>query len=167
MCRLHVRSLADSPQYETVSYVWNTSTPAVTVSLNNVQYQIPASAAAALRRLRFDNQPRLVWIDAICINQDDLVERGEQVILMRTVYTCSMGNLIYLGESDNASQAVGFMNAIYEEAREFSEDFDYFEQLADEEGDIQAKVDWSVLQEVICNKWFRLVSSFHSAWFLR
>lgn len=45
--------------------------------------------------------PRL-WIDAVCIDQEDLDERSEQVGVMGEIYTSSIGNVIYLGEDDGS-----------------------------------------------------------------
>ena len=51
----------------------------------------------ALRRLRWLREPRTLWIDAICINQDDLDERAQQVMLMRKIYSKADRVLVWLG----------------------------------------------------------------------
>jgi hypothetical protein len=53
----------------------------------------------ALLRLRLPTQPRLVWTDAICINQEDIEERGSQVKLMGDIYRFADSVVIWLGGS--------------------------------------------------------------------
>ncbi|EME45912.1 hypothetical protein DOTSEDRAFT_51529 [Dothistroma septosporum NZE10] len=62
--------------------------------------QASAGALAAVRRMRLRDRQRVYWIDAICINQHDLVEKGWQVASMGRVYINGTGNLIYLGEAE-------------------------------------------------------------------
>jgi hypothetical protein len=45
----------------------------------------------------------LIWVDAVCINQSDLVERGHQVSIMQNIYSKSMQTLIWLGDADHHS----------------------------------------------------------------
>jgi hypothetical protein len=53
----------------------------------------------ALRYLRKENSNRVLWVDAICINQKDKKERGHQVGMMRNVYSKATEVLVWLGES--------------------------------------------------------------------
>jgi hypothetical protein len=64
-------------------------------------YECPASSAAAIRRMRHASSVRTLWVDAICIDQDNLEERAQQVGQMGRVYRSSQKNLIYLGECRN------------------------------------------------------------------
>ena len=48
---------------------------------------------------------RTLWIDALCINQDDLVERSAQVSIMGSIYSNTSKVLIWLGEESANSQA--------------------------------------------------------------
>ncbi|KAK5696949.1 hypothetical protein LTR17_024144 [Elasticomyces elasticus] len=93
------------PAYETVSYVWGNPTRSACLKVSGVgngpRYRylfVPASTAAMLNRIRLSDRKRTIWQDAVCVNQDDLVERGHQVSLMSKVYSGSMGNIVYFGE---------------------------------------------------------------------
>ncbi|KAK5744030.1 hypothetical protein LTR17_002368 [Elasticomyces elasticus] len=68
--------------------------------------QVPASTEAALKRIRLPDRPCTVFIDAACINQDDIVERSQQVAMMRSIYARSICNLVYLGELNNNDLAI-------------------------------------------------------------
>jgi hypothetical protein len=47
------------------------------------------------------------WCDALCVNQNDLLERGQQVQIMRKIYSQSKHTFIWLGpEADDSSKAV-------------------------------------------------------------
>lgn len=43
------------------------------------------------------DKPRVLWIDAICINQADMQERSRQVTMMGDIYTLTAQNLVFLG----------------------------------------------------------------------
>ncbi|PMD54939.1 uncharacterized protein K444DRAFT_617389 [Hyaloscypha bicolor E] len=59
----------------------------------------------ALSHLCHPTEPRTLWIDALCINQEDLKEREEQVGQMRLVYNSARRVLVWLGEEDQNSGA--------------------------------------------------------------
>ena len=55
----------------------------------------------ALQRLRFPDRPRQLWIDAICINQSDSVEKTEQVALMGQIYAHAIRVIVWLGKASS------------------------------------------------------------------
>jgi hypothetical protein len=72
---------------------------------------------AALRQFRRNQgkNNRVIWIDAICINQEDLEERSRQVKLMRRIYTNSSRLVVWLGVADEEARvAASFIAKIYE-----------------------------------------------------
>lgn len=70
------------------------------MTVNGRAIHIPASAAQVLRRVRKATIARWIWIDAICIDQSNVAERGHQVGMMRDIYAQGSQNIVYLGESD-------------------------------------------------------------------
>ena len=52
----------------------------------------------ALKRLRQPTQGRIVWVDALCIDQDNVKEKIHQVAMMGDIYRSSSRVLIWLGE---------------------------------------------------------------------
>ncbi|KAK5722696.1 hypothetical protein LTR15_005928 [Elasticomyces elasticus] len=120
-CELRVVSLAKRPRplYNTISYVWGDGKEKCTIHVDGRSAEIIASAEQVLRRFRLRDRDRTIWLDAICINQGDVEERGEQVALMNAIYTGSSHNLIWLGEDDGfMAQAVIDIKALYREACE-------------------------------------------------
>lgn len=61
----------------------------------------------ALRALRLPDRDRLLWVDALCINQNDDVERGRQVRIMGQIYQNCVRDLLWLGpENAQISRAM-------------------------------------------------------------
>ena len=97
-CRLKNVDQPHEHDYEALSYFWGKG-PGTITELNSGQHiYITANCEAALRRLRLENHNRLLWIDAICINQSDTAERSRQVEIMQEIYTSAKRVIIWLGE---------------------------------------------------------------------
>ena len=78
-----------SGQYEALSYHWHVRR-GDRVSVNDVQIPVTANLRDALLHLRHPDKPRTIWIDAICINQEDIPEKNVQVGMMHDIYkNCS------------------------------------------------------------------------------
>jgi hypothetical protein len=107
-CKLEVNDLSNAPPFEALSYVWGNPEPAKIVICNTHSKKVTPNLGAALDRLRNEDTERLVWIDALCVNQDDLVERSEQVKLMKDIYSQAWRVVVWLGEDDedNAEAAI-------------------------------------------------------------
>ncbi|KAI0413224.1 heterokaryon incompatibility protein-domain-containing protein [Xylaria grammica] len=104
-CQLHVVSLDDQPKYEALSYVWGSSNDLVDIDVNGVAFSATRNLHAALRRLRehipdegSNEDSRTLWIDAVCINQNDPEEKRHQVQLMGDIYSQTAHGLLWLGE---------------------------------------------------------------------
>lgn len=63
------------PLYETISYVWGNPAKIALIELSGKYLRVPRNTHAALQRMRLRDKPRMLWIDAISINQDDIHER--------------------------------------------------------------------------------------------
>ena len=87
MCDLIIAHLDSLPPYEALSYCWGDSKDRFPITCNGVRgLAVTENLHSALKRLQLPNQPRLIWADAICINQEDIDERGSQVRLMKDIY---------------------------------------------------------------------------------
>ena len=85
--------------YEALSYTWgSTNDPAqVFVGSRRRSLSVTRNLADALIHLRLRDKPRKLWIDAICVNQADLKERGSQVKRMAKIYASATRVVIWLG----------------------------------------------------------------------
>jgi hypothetical protein len=104
------------PRYETISYVCGDQTIKAPINLHSSEVEVPATSEAALRRMRRRDRPRTLWIDAICINEADIDERGHQVGIMFDIYSKTSHNCIYLGPEDSETpKVIESMEAILRE----------------------------------------------------
>ncbi|KAI9862977.1 MAG: hypothetical protein M1813_004150 [Trichoglossum hirsutum] len=60
--------------------------------------QIGANFACALTHLRYPDQPRTLWVDAVCINQNGVDERNAQVKRMGSIYSLAGRVVVWLGQ---------------------------------------------------------------------
>ncbi|KAK1988792.1 heterokaryon incompatibility protein-domain-containing protein [Colletotrichum cereale] len=97
---------ADS--YEAVSYVWGSQDkPRRITSPSGADMAITENLYHCLRRIRLEDRPRLVWADALCINQADGAEKESQIMLMHDIYVSARRVLAYLGEeADGSGEAI-------------------------------------------------------------
>lgn len=105
-CQLQVISLAKSEgrYYEAVSYCWDDDQKSNLIDVNDRPYYITDSLNSFLRYRRDKDQSVTLWIDAICINQDDHEEKQKQVQLMRGIYLCSNRLTVWLGSPSGDTQ---------------------------------------------------------------
>ncbi|KFA71687.1 hypothetical protein S40288_09533 [Stachybotrys chartarum IBT 40288] len=99
-CTLHKVALKSDPPpvYEALSYTWGDASDTREIVLNGHVVSVTANLFLALRRLRLEDDVRVMWVDAVCINQLDLDERSQQVSLMRKIYSLCDEAAIWLGE---------------------------------------------------------------------
>lgn len=165
----HVR-LIDNPKFETISYVWGKASIRSSLVLHGCAASVPASSAAAIRRVRLENGVRVIWIDAVCIDQTNVEERNCQVALMRKIYSQASGNIVYLGESDTARAALTAVQAIDQEIRAEAHDSkSLYTKLWSEGGGwkypqtgFRSNVDLDALETLLSTPWFRYVHSYSS-----
>jgi hypothetical protein len=88
---------AELAPYEAISYVWGTSDRLFTLLCDGAVLPLTQSIRDALVRVRLPDRARRLWADQICINQDDVAERSQQVKLMNAVYKNASKVLVWLG----------------------------------------------------------------------
>lgn len=97
----HLRGeLQTAPAYTALSYTWTNDDPIIPVQVNNATVRIRPHLHAALQALRYVSKPRNLWIDAICINQEDPMEKEAQVSLMTKIFQEAAAVIVWLGEAD-------------------------------------------------------------------
>jgi hypothetical protein len=96
-------------EYEALSYAWGDRHRTYLIRESNSEVHITQNLHEALLRLRLKDQPRTIWVDAICINQDDGIEKGIQVQMMQQIYANALQVIVWLGEeSDHGKSASAF-----------------------------------------------------------
>ncbi|EWZ42976.1 hypothetical protein FOZG_07732 [Fusarium oxysporum Fo47] len=91
------------PVFEALSYVWGRQCDPVVATIEGEageclgNIKLGKNLGKALRHLRYQDQERVLWVDAICINQNDDVERATQVLQMSSIYQDCSRVIIWLG----------------------------------------------------------------------
>ncbi|OHE94782.1 HET domain-containing protein [Colletotrichum orchidophilum] len=85
--------------YEALSYAWGSTELSASITANGETLCITNNLFTALKDLRDDFLSRVMWIDAICIDQNNIAERGHQVGQMASIYRKAEQVVIWLGPS--------------------------------------------------------------------
>jgi hypothetical protein len=78
-CKLAHVSLHSNPDYEALSYTWGELEGLICILVDGHICEVRPDLEIALRHLCLEDKDRVLWIDALCINQDDISERNAQV----------------------------------------------------------------------------------------
>jgi hypothetical protein len=109
--------LEEAPPFEALSYTWGNPSPQTEIRCCGQTAKIGPSLYSALRHLRHSTrgQIRLMWADALCINQEDIPERNAQVRIMGDIYNTAASTVIWLGEADEyVTRAFGCLGRLHE-----------------------------------------------------
>ena len=90
-------SSSDKIPYEALSYTWGSPERTFTIILNGKTLSITNNLYLALQYLRLTDEDRVIWVDAVCINQENIRERGHQVKQMCRIYSEVEEVIIWLG----------------------------------------------------------------------
>jgi hypothetical protein len=112
-CDLKEVSLDSDPQYEALSYAWGDPKTVKTISLRKEEFTVTLSAWTALKALRYKNQVRVLWIDAICIHQNNDIERNAQIRLMGMIYRKASTVRVWIGTGEsNDKMAISLLRSL-------------------------------------------------------
>jgi hypothetical protein len=102
--------------WEALSYTWGDSAElARTIVINERKKKITTTLETALRYLRDEIDIKFLWVDALCIDQDNNKEKGHQLRLMRFIYEEAACVRVWLGEwEEHGEQAMIFLMFIQE-----------------------------------------------------
>ncbi|KAL8951477.1 MAG: hypothetical protein Q9222_002554 [Ikaeria aurantiellina] len=122
----------EAPDYEALSYTWaSTDDPSEIIVTDSTKASgavferrlaVTQNLAVALRYLRSKVATRDIWIDAVCVDQENLEERGHQVAMVGDIYRTATLVLIWLGpecqDSSLAMRALGSLSSSIEVDRQ-------------------------------------------------
>jgi hypothetical protein len=153
-------SLDKLEPYEALSYRWGEGEASCELSTPEGLILISRSLYGALERLRHRERDRMLWIDAICIQQGNEKEKGEQLPLMATIYNSATLVIAYLGPAaDNSSLALQTLRQIKTKAdmREYWPEGVSEVPLSWKDGSIPPADDkaWSAVTALFDREWFR------------
>ncbi|KAG0646983.1 Heterokaryon incompatibility protein [Hyphodiscus hymeniophilus] len=169
--------LSSQPVYKALSYAWGSDerTDAVNVLVPRrksrissghrrfLELRIASNLAIALRHLRHTRKSRTLWIDAISINQDDLDERGTEVLEMGSIYRNAQEVIVWLGPERQDSAlalqtltAIGVETTFDEEKHLVSCKSDSWPDILNNDTEALAlhARNWFAIKELLTREWF-------------
>jgi hypothetical protein len=85
--------------YEALSYMWGAAEPTKMIEVNEKATDIRSNLWTALQYLRHDKVRRVLWVDALCIDQEIIEERSIQVLRIDNIYKIASNVIIWIGDS--------------------------------------------------------------------
>jgi hypothetical protein len=99
--------IEDIHPFEALSYCWGSQEKAHSIYVDSSSLGVTFSLYTALLHLRYRFFDRILWMDAVCINQDDNKEKEQQISLMYSIYSCANCVLVWLGDAaDHSDEAI-------------------------------------------------------------
>jgi hypothetical protein len=95
--------------YEALSYTWGSPDVTYRILVNGISFHIRQNLYWALLKLRLSHTERVLWIDAICINQNYVNERNHQVQQMADIYRRASRVIVWLGPSTPSSRKAALL----------------------------------------------------------
>ncbi|RGP81444.1 Heterokaryon incompatibility protein [Fusarium longipes] len=102
-CNLVHAQLCWRTKYEALSYHWGDATVKRQMNCSGCDIDITVNLHNALSDLRLPDRQRVLWVDQLCINQEEINEKEKQISLMGSIYSQALQVLIYLGKADQSS----------------------------------------------------------------
>lgn len=97
-CRLSTWPLRTAPQFHAISYTWGRTDRNESIELNGTRMLVRGNCADVLRQLCHLRTALYYWIDALCIDQTNVAEKGQQIGLMGSIYQNAQHVLACLGK---------------------------------------------------------------------
>ncbi|KAH0558512.1 hypothetical protein GP486_004829 [Trichoglossum hirsutum] len=153
-----------------LSYCWGDPADKKPIFANGKLLYIPSTLWRAMRRAYPENGlsaymvlehsedrvdpkgPAIFWADAICINQEDTLEKNHQIPLMRSIYSKAREVLVYVGEGATQFPAVLIMKVIAETAEQFAPWTVVPDRVI---RDRMSRMDWNCVREFLSRQVFR------------
>jgi hypothetical protein len=104
--RIQEITQAATQGYEALSYVWGTAQDSMQISLDDLEAIVRQNLYSALQHLRLHTEPRRLWIDAICIDQWNTLERNHQVGMMCDIFSVTSRVIAWWGPELDTTQRI-------------------------------------------------------------
>lgn len=155
-CQLVRVDLDAAPTFEAISYTWGTSKPSIDLSVYCCRLGVTPEVYKMLRYRRSFLGEKLLWIDAVCINQQNNDEKSHRVGIMNDIFSRASRVVAWLGSPDEvpnaslagsmASQLIFLKHGPHYASEDFVRRFVLREDPA-----------WSALCELFSHRWFNRV----------
>ena len=107
--------------FSAISYTWDETSNRQDIIINGCPFSVGENLYKILRSFRLDPESTShdiwsnIWVDAICINRNDIVERNIQVTRMGDIYKQALAVVGFIGTAGvNLNKAVDFIQHLAE-----------------------------------------------------
>lgn len=119
------------PEFFALSYAWGDPRDTVLISVNGQSVLVTRNLQSALRHIqkvqaentyegKREDKPFYIWADALCINQDDDVEKSRQVAMMGEIFRNAGTVLVWLGSAlEDRAKALEYLGSLPEMSQGF------------------------------------------------
>ncbi|PKS08717.1 hypothetical protein jhhlp_004770, partial [Lomentospora prolificans] len=160
---LPFRDLLNHPYFESFYIRFGGALPSGIITIGGAELEIGGELYRAMMRLRDEEKPLRIWIDGICINQNDVEERNEHVKMMGKVYKGAQHVRIWLGEEIGIESPA--LNAVYMADEVLDDVFKRLDasaprsqiQFAILQDERVKKIPWEALEAFLNRSWFERV----------
>ena len=97
-CRMRAALLDETVTYKTLSYTWGEPLPTQTICVNDTPFEVRQNLYDFLKQVQDARETSMLWIDALCIDQNNVAERNSQVKLMSKIYSMAAQTIVWLGQ---------------------------------------------------------------------
>jgi hypothetical protein len=150
ICELVEHNLFEKSEicYEALSWCWGDGTRSnkitIRCGISKFSFMIPQNLLEALVALRLKEFVRMLWVDALCINQADPEEKSFQIPMMSRIYRRAEKVCIWLGQDEDRGAAIEFLKSEVLK-------LDSFDALVEDES---ASHKWTAILNMMQTEWF-------------
>ncbi|MCJ1457088.1 hypothetical protein MMC28_007454 [Mycoblastus sanguinarius] len=164
-CDLVVASLDEPPPYVSISYTWGDPTATHQIHCSNGQVLgLTTNADILLCNLPDSCRGHYLWLDSLCIDQGNVLEKNHQVRLMKAIYSKAASVFVWLGEptEDSDIKVADLINRIHRDTR-----LPPMEALSDRQRSAAVAQFSDFVTQVLPSEWTALKSLLRQPWFTR
>lgn len=105
------KSNTQADPYDALSYVWGNQDETCPIGIDGSDLLVTLNLYRALMQLRHRYIERIMWVDSVCIDQANTIEKEQQILLMAKIYSQATRVIVWLGvaadHSDEAINGIG------------------------------------------------------------
>jgi hypothetical protein len=113
-CSISTYDFDKAPYYGAISYTWGAPATQKSIFIDGKAHYVQPNAYEALRQARLYGKHRYLWIDTVCINQQDPVEKGHQIDFMRSICGKGASVLVSLARYSSSSHLPHLPHLFYD-----------------------------------------------------
>ncbi|MCJ1277397.1 hypothetical protein MMC21_005209 [Puttea exsequens] len=169
VCDFDVRDLTSGQgTYRAISYCWGDHTPTNRVLCSDGNSLLVTESATEILRFIVPRNPMdFFWIDQLCVNQADLVEKSAQVMAMGQIYSFTRQVIAWMGRGNRSSEsAIAFVEMLFGEMEDMESKglqptlaplMSLPARVHNAPAQMQASYKWSALSHLLRNPWFERI----------